>query len=184
MALDSHAHNQRRTLSSQLSEALQQDERLGLIDAAIQRHQYQQDALIEILHRAQHVFGYLDEAVLQYIAHQLKLPPSQVYGVATFYHLFSLQPNGVHRCVVCTGTACYVKGANDLLATAEQFAHIRSGETTADRQLSISTARCLGTCGIAPIVVIDDVVYGQQTSEMVRDRLQNLQPNHSQQAHL
>ena len=85
-----------------------------MLDATIKRYQYQQDALIEILHRAPELFGYLEMDVLLYIAHSLKLPPSRVYGVATFYHLFSLAPSGVHTCVVCTGTACYVKGAHRL----------------------------------------------------------------------
>ncbi|MDB9482951.1 NAD(P)H-dependent oxidoreductase subunit E, partial [Dolichospermum circinale CS-537/05] len=83
------------------------DKRLKILDATIKRHQYQQDALIEILHRASELFGYLEADLLLYISHSLKLPPSRVYGVATFYHLFSLAPKGVHKCVVCTGTACY-----------------------------------------------------------------------------
>jgi bidirectional [NiFe] hydrogenase diaphorase subunit len=85
--------------------------------------------------------------------------------------LFSLAPKGVHRCVVCTGTACYVKGAAALLAAVEQSAHIRVGETTPDNQLSLSTARCLGACGIAPAVVFDGTVCGHQTPEQVRDRV-------------
>ncbi|MBD2464755.1 bidirectional hydrogenase complex protein HoxE [Oscillatoria sp. FACHB-1407] len=145
-----------------------------ILDAAIKRYQYQQDALIEILHSAQDLFGYLDTNLLLYIAHSLKLPPSRVYGVATFYHLFSMVPKGVHHCVVCTGTACYVKGADALLSTVEQFAHLHAGETTANQQFSISTARCLGTCGLAPIVVIDDRVHGYQTPGLLRDRLRPL----------
>lgn len=147
------------------------DQRFKMLDATIKRHQYQQDALIEILHKAQELFGYLENDLLLYIAHSLKLPPSRVYGVATFYHLFSLAPKGVHRCVVCTGTACYVKGAAALLAAVEQSAHIRVGETTPDNQLSLSTARCLGACGIAPAVVFDGTVCGHQTPEQVRDRV-------------
>ncbi len=147
------------------------DQRFKMLDATIKRHQYQQDALIEILHKAQELFGYLENDVLLYTAHSLKLPPSRVYGVATFYHLFSLAPKGVHRCVVCTGTACYVKGAAALLTTVEQLAHIHTGETTSDNQLSLSIARCLGACGIAPAIVFDGTVCGHQTSELVCDRL-------------
>lgn len=142
-----------------------------MLDATMKRHQYQQNALIEILHKAQELFGYLENDLLLYVAHSLKLPPSKVYGVATFYHLFSLAPKGVHRCVVCTGTACYVKGAAALLTAVEQFAKIHVGETTADNQLSLSTARCLGACGIAPAVVFDGTVCGHQTPELVGDRL-------------
>jgi len=147
------------------------DKRFKMLDATIKRHQYQQDALIEILHKAQELFGYLETDLLLYIAHSLKLPPSRVYGVATFYHLFSLAPKGLHRCVVCTGTACYVKGAAALLAAVEQSTHIHSGETTSDNQLSLSTARCLGACGIAPAVVFDGTVCGHQTPELVCDRV-------------
>jgi bidirectional [NiFe] hydrogenase diaphorase subunit len=148
------------------------DKRLKMLDATIKRHQYQQDALIEILHKAQELFGYLENDLLFYIAHSLKLPPSRVYGVATFYHLFSLAPQGVHSCVVCTGTACYVKGAQAILTNLEQLTHIHSGETTADGQLSLLTARCLGACGIAPGVVFDNKVLGNQTPESVTERVQ------------
>jgi bidirectional [NiFe] hydrogenase diaphorase subunit len=148
------------------------DKRFKMLDATIKRYQYQQDALIEVLHKAQELFGYLENDVLVYIAHSLKLPPSRVYGVATFYHLFSLAPSGVHTCVVCTGTACYVKGAQAILANLEKSARIRAGETTPDSQLSLMTARCLGACGIAPAVVFDGAVLGNQTAESVCDRVQ------------
>ncbi|MDB9303207.1 bidirectional hydrogenase complex protein HoxE [Nodularia spumigena] len=143
------------------------DKRLKMLSATIKRYQYQQDALIEILHKAQELFGYLKKDVLVYIAHQLKLPPSTVYGVATFYHFFSLAPIGVHSCMVCTGTACYVKGAEEILNSLENSIHIRPGETSADGQISLLTARCLGPCGIAPVVVFDDTVLGDQTPESV-----------------
>lgn len=148
------------------------DKRLKMLDATIKRYQYQQDALIEILHKAQELYGYLENDLLLYIAHQLKLPPSRVYGVATFYHLFSLAPQGVHNCVVCTGTACYVKGAQAILANVETAVQIRAGETTANGQLSLLTARCLGACGIAPAVVFDGTVLGNQTPESVCNHVQ------------
>ncbi len=147
------------------------DKRLKMLEATIKRYQYQQDALIEILHKAQELFGYLDNDVLIYVAHNLKLPPSRVYGVATFYHLFSLAPSGVHTCVVCTGTACYVKGAQAILANVEKSTRIHAGETSADGQISLLTARCLGACGIAPAVVFDGTVLGNQTPESVCDRI-------------
>src|SRR6516165_644830 len=95
----------------------------------------------------------------------MKLPPSKVYGVATFYHFFSLKPKGEHTCVVCTGTACYVKGAGDLLTAVERAVNAHAGETTAGGKLSLLTARCLGACGIAPAVVLDGVVRGHATVE-------------------
>jgi bidirectional [NiFe] hydrogenase diaphorase subunit len=147
------------------------DKRFKMLDAALKRHQYQQDALIEVLHAAQGLFGYLEDDLLLYVAHSLKLPPSRVYGVATFYHFFSLKPQGVHTCVVCMGTACYVKGAASLLKALESEAHVRAGETTADGQLSVLTARCLGACGIAPAVVFDGAVAGNQTAESAVNRV-------------
>ncbi|MFW9258079.1 bidirectional hydrogenase complex protein HoxE [Nostoc sp. CALU 546] len=149
--------------------ATHSDQRFKMLDATIKRYQYQQDALIEILHKAQELFGYLENDVLIYVAHSLKLPPSRVYGVATFYHLFSLAPSGVHTCVVCTGTACYVKGAPAILTNLEKSVHIHAGETSADGQISLLTARCLGACGIAPAVVLDGTVLGNQTAESVLD---------------
>ena len=147
------------------------DKRLKMLDATIKRHQYQQDALIEILHRASKLFGYLELDLLLYISHSLKLPPSRVYGVATFYHLFSLAPKGVHNCVVCTGTACYVKGSTAILTNVEQFTQIHAGETTANGQISLITARCLGACGIAPAVVFDGAILGNQTPESVCEKV-------------
>jgi bidirectional [NiFe] hydrogenase diaphorase subunit len=149
------------------------DQRFKILDATLKRHQYQQDALIEVLHKAQDLFGYLENDILLYVAHSLKLPPSRVYGVATFYHLFTLAPKGLHRCVVCTGTACYVKGSPALLSTVEQLTHLHPGKTTPDGQLSLMTARCLGACGIAPAVVFDGTVCGHQTPELVGDRIQS-----------
>jgi bidirectional [NiFe] hydrogenase diaphorase subunit len=142
-----------------------------MLDVAIKRHQFRQDALIEVLHTAQKYFGYLELDVLHYIARALKLPPSRVYGVATFYHLFSLKPAGRHACVVCMGTACFIKGADNLLKSAEKQTGVAAGETTPDQNISLLTARCLGACGIAPAVVYDGAVAGQQTLESLAERL-------------
>jgi bidirectional [NiFe] hydrogenase diaphorase subunit len=147
------------------------DNRLKLLEATMKRLQYQPDALIEVLHKAQELFGYLSNDLLLLIAHSLKLPPSRVYGVATFYHFFSLAPQGAHTCVVCLGTACYVKGASSLLAAVERAAGIKAGSTTPDRQLSLATARCLGACGIAPAAVFDGAVAGHQTPEALVERV-------------
>ncbi|MGF1478554.1 MAG: bidirectional hydrogenase complex protein HoxE [Cyanophyceae cyanobacterium] len=155
------------------------DKRFRMLEATMKRHQYAQEALIEVLHQAQELFGYLEEDLLLYLARSLKLPPSRVYGVATFYHFFSLKQKGAHTCVVCLGTACYVKGAAKLLTTLEQVNHIQAGETTPDGQLSLVTARCLGACGIAPAVVFDGQVEGHQTPEIVISRLKECLENGS-----
>ena len=147
------------------------DDRFGLLDATIKRHRFAPDALIEILHAAQELFGYLQPDLLYYVAHSLKLPPSRVYGVATFYHLFNLAPKGQHTCVVCTGTACYVKGADRLLAAIVKWLGTPPGQTTAGGQVSLMTARCLGTCGLAPLAVYDGEVCGSQHPEEARERM-------------
>jgi bidirectional [NiFe] hydrogenase diaphorase subunit len=137
----------------------------------MKKHQFRQDALIEVLHKAQELFGYLEDDLLLFVAHKLKLPASRVYGVATFYHFFTLKPQGKHTCVVCMGTACYVKGAHQVLTAIEQAAQVSAGETTPDNELSLLTARCIGACGIAPAVVYDGVVTPRQTAESALERL-------------
>jgi bidirectional [NiFe] hydrogenase diaphorase subunit len=141
------------------------DKRFKILEVAMKRHQYRADSLIEVMHAAQELFGYLENDLLLYIAHSLKLPPSRVYGVATFYHFFHLKPKGEHTCVVCLGTACYVKGADRILAAIEQLAGVKAGQTSPDNQLSLLTARCIGACGIAPAVVFDNTVAPRQTPE-------------------
>jgi bidirectional [NiFe] hydrogenase diaphorase subunit len=151
--------------------ALSHDPRLKTLGATMKRHQYQADALIEVLHTAQELFGYLDQELLIHIANSLKLPPSRVYGVATFYHFFSLTPKGRHTCTICMGTACYVKGAAQLVSAVERAADCRCGETRADGKLSLHQARCIGACGIAPAVILDGKVVGHQTPERLVDQL-------------
>jgi bidirectional [NiFe] hydrogenase diaphorase subunit len=150
------------------------DKRIKLLDITMKRNHYRQDSLIEILHKAQEAFGYLEPEVLEYIARGLKLPLSRVYGVATFYHLFSLKPSGAHSCVVCMGTACYVKGSDRILTALEKELNIHVGETTPDNQISLMSARCLGACGIAPAVVLDGTVMGKQEPQMILARIDEL----------
>jgi bidirectional [NiFe] hydrogenase diaphorase subunit len=147
------------------------DRRFQVLDVAMKRHQFRPDALIEVLHRAQDLFGYLDLGVLFYVARGLKLPPSRVYGVATFYHLFLLKPRGKHTCALCLGTACFVKGAEKLLHAAEECSGIHAGQTTPDDRVSLVTARCLGACGIAPAAVYDGTTAGHQTPDDVTRHL-------------
>jgi bidirectional [NiFe] hydrogenase diaphorase subunit len=147
------------------------DKRFKILEAHMKKHQFKQDALIEVLHKAQELFGYLEDDLLLFVAYKLKLPASRVYGVATFYHFFTLKPKGRHTCVVCMGTACYVRGADKVLAAVEGQAGIKAGETTADNQLSLLTARCIGACGIAPAVVYDGTVTPRQTTELALERV-------------
>jgi len=127
--------------------------------------------LIESLHTVQEAFGYLDIDALRFVARTLRVPLSRAYGVATFYHFFSLKPPGEHTCVVCIGTACYIKGAPQLLSTIKQELGVVPGQTTADGKVSVLGARCLGSCGLAPAVVYDRDVAGKVTPQGLRERL-------------
>lgn len=150
------------------------DARFKLIDRTLKRYQYQQDALIEVLHTAQEAFGFLEDDLLIYVARQLKLPLSWVYGVATFYHFFTLEPQGEHNCIVCMGTACYVKRAAEIVAALQREYGVEPGQTTEDGKLSVATARCLGSCGLAPVLVVDGEVLGRETPESTLDALRAL----------
>lgn len=141
------------------------DKRFKILEVHMKKHQFRHDALIEVLHKAQELFGYLEDDLLLFVSYKLKLPPSRVYGVATFYHFFNLKPQGKHTCVVCMGTACYVKGADKVIAAVQERTGILPGETTADDEVSLLTARCIGACGIAPAVVYDGTVTPRQTPE-------------------
>ena len=131
-----------------------------MVEKTMKKLGYERSALIETLHTAQETFGYLENEVLKFIARRLKLPFSKVYGVATFYHFFRLKPKGKHTAVVCTGTACYIKGANKILEKIEQRFDIKAGETTKDGLISLLTARCVGSCSIAPIIIYDNKPIG------------------------
>lgn len=155
------------TLKSPSNDTKTKDKRFKILDVVIKRNQSRQDALIQVLHKAQSSFGYLEDDVLVYVARQLKLPLSEVFGVATFYHLFSLKPSGAHNCVVCLGTACYVKGSSALLDNLAEETGLHPGETSADGKVSLMTARCIGACGLAPAAVFDGKVCGKQTAEAV-----------------
>lgn len=141
------------------------DERYKMVDRTMKRHDYQPDALLEVLNTAQETFGYLSEDLLIYVSAQLRVPLSQVYGVATFYHMFSFEPLGEHNCIVCTGTACHVKGADQIVAALSTEFGVKMGETTPDGKFSLSTARCLGSCGLAPVIVLDGEVMGKETPD-------------------
>jgi bidirectional [NiFe] hydrogenase diaphorase subunit len=142
------------------------------VEATARRNGHQGHALIETLHTVQESFGYLDETALRYVAGLLRVPLSRVYGAATFYHFFTLKPKGRHTCVVCTGTACYIKGAPGLLSAIERQHGIRPGETTPGGELSVLTARCIGSCGLAPAAVLDGVVLGKVDAQDLTGRIQ------------
>lgn len=164
------ANSSRKRLQVALEHA-SGDKRFKILEVHMKKHQFRQDALIEVLHKAQELFGYLEDDLLLFISHKLKLPPSRVYGVATFYHFFTLKPQGEHTCVVCLGTACYVKGADKVVASLQDELKIKSGETTPDGKISLLTARCIGACGIAPAVTYDGKVAAKQTADMALEKI-------------
>lgn len=127
------------------------------------------ELLIESLHRAQSIFGYLPESVQLFVADRLKLHLSEVYGVISFYSYFTDQPVGKHRINVCTGTACFVKGAGKILEEFERLLGIEDGQTSDDKRFSLGSLRCVGACSLAPVVMVNDKVYGNVTAKMVPD---------------
>ena len=150
------------------------DKRWKLVNGTMRRNGHAGHALIETLHSVQSAFGYLDETALRFVAASLDLPLSKVYGVATFYHLFMLEPKGRHTCVVCAGTACYIRGAAGLVKAVQQRFGVAPGATTGDDRLSVLTARCVGACGLAPAVVVDGVVLGKQTADELLAKIEEL----------
>jgi bidirectional [NiFe] hydrogenase diaphorase subunit len=148
------------------------DKRWRIVNGTMRRHGYARDALIETLHTVQQSFGFLDKESLKFVAASLRVPLSQAYGVATFYHYFTLKPPGKHSCLVCLGTACYIKGAAQLVAQAEKTLGVPCGETTSDLKASLLTARCLGSCSAAPVVVYDGELVASEDVDRVRQRLE------------
>ena len=124
--------------------------------------------LIAILHKAQEIVGYLPSEVQAHIAKRLSIPPAKVNGVVTFYSYFSTVPQGEYVINVCMGTACFVVGADAVLAEFEKLLGVKAGETTTNRQFTVSALRCVGACGLAPVVVVNGKMYGKVTIEDVQ----------------
>lgn len=131
-------------------------------------------ALIQVLHTVQNVYGYLDLDVLARVASTLHVPLSRVYGVATFYHHFNLTPAGQNTCIICTGTACFIKGGERILKALEAEFGIGMGQTTADGRLTLLTARCLGACSMAPVAVVNGKVLGNLTPDALLKHLEEV----------
>lgn len=130
-----------------------------------------QDSLIEVLHKAQEIFGYLPDRVQDFIGEKLNVPTAKVYGVVTFYSYFTTVPRGKYVINICMGTACFVKGAEDILKEFEQRLNIKAGETSEDGKYTIEVLRCVGACGLAPVVTVNDKVYGHFKVEQVDEVL-------------
>jgi len=147
------------------------DLRREALEKTLKEHGFQESALLEILHKAQGIYGYLDNDLLMDVSESLNLPPSHVFGVATFYSLFKLTEPGEHIVTGCLGTACYVKGVEDIMQAIEREFKIKRGETTEDKKLSLFVTRCIGACSMAPNILVDEEVIGKATKEMVLEKI-------------
>jgi bidirectional [NiFe] hydrogenase diaphorase subunit len=148
------------------------DKRWKIVNGTMRKNGYARHALIETLHVVQSSFGFLDDDAIRFVAKSLRVPLSQAYGVVTFYHHFCLKPPGKHTMTVCTGTACFIKGTDKLMAAAENRLNIRQGQTTPDGNISLAAARCVGACGRAPVVLSDGELVGQMTQDQLLEQLE------------
>lgn len=146
----------------------EQEQRLKEVIAA---HKNQKGAVIPVLHEAQDIYGYLPIEVQKMISEGLNVPLAEIYGIVTFYAQFSLNPKGRYQIGVCLGTACYVKGSGDILNKVKEILNIEVGECSADGKFSLDATRCIGACGLAPVMTVNDDVYGRLTVDEVADIL-------------
>ena len=138
------------------------------LDDFIESLQNKRGALIEVLHFVQDMYGYIDESMQEYISKKMKIPPSKIYGVISFYSYFTTEPKGEHVISICTGTACFIKGSHEILEEFKKILKINPGETSADGKFTLNTLRCVGACGLAPVVSVGDKLYGKFKKEDVK----------------
>lgn len=143
------------------------DDRYVRLSEYIDKLKDQRGALIPILHKAQEIYGYLPEELQEHIAERLDVPLSEVCGVVTFYSIFSMKPRGENLVSVCLGTACYVKGAGKVFERLSSKLNLRIGETSEDGKFTLEASRCIGACGLAPVLTINDEIHGMITMEDV-----------------
>ena len=143
--------------------------------AVIDAHKEQKGALMPVLQEAQNIYGYLPIEVQRMIAEGLNIPLEEVYGVVTFYAQFSLNPKGKYNIGVCLGTACYVKGSQEVYDKVSEVLKIKGGEVTDDGLFSLEATRCIGCCGLAPVMTVGDDVYGKLTADMIPDIIKKYQ---------
>lgn len=148
-------------------------EKFEELESFIDTLEDKQGALIEVLHKTQGLFGYLPEEVQRFVAKKLNINVAKVCGVVSFYSYFTTEPRGKYVINICMGTACFVKGAGDILKEFEKQLNIKAGQTTEDSKFTVDVLRCIGACGLAPVVTINDKVYGHFTTNMVSKVLQD-----------
>jgi len=135
----------------------------------VKQKPYKDSYLIAVLHKTQALYGYLPQDIIDEIALDMDIPTARIWGVATFYHYFNLKPQGKHQISVCLGTACYVKGAAQIMEILKQHLKVEVGQTSEDGLFTLRPARCLGACGLAPVVMIDETIYGELTPKKITD---------------
>ncbi len=145
-----------------------------MLEKILKEHNYHGSALLEVLHSAQEIYGYLDKDLLMDISESLNLPPSHVFGVTTFYSFFKLRKPGEHVVTGCLGTACYVRDVEQIMEAVESEFNLKRGGSTADGKLSLLITRCIGACAMAPNIVVDDEVIGKATKEIVIEKIKNV----------
>ncbi|MGD6853130.1 MAG: NAD(P)H-dependent oxidoreductase subunit E [Candidatus Bathyarchaeia archaeon] len=150
---------------------IKDDKRRATFERTLKEFNYERSALLEVLHRAQEIYGYLDKDLLAEISERLKVPASAVYGVTTFYSYFKLRKPGEHVVTGCLGTACYVKSVEQIMQAIEEEFHLKRGGSTEDGKLSLLQTRCIGACAMAPNISVDDVVIGKATKEAVIQKI-------------
>lgn len=142
---------------------------------SVHNSEHPQAALISILHYAQEKYGYLSKEIMDHVSCETEIPTAEIYGVATFYSYFKLKAQGKHRLTVCMGTACYIRGAPKLIETIESLLDITPGQTSADNLFTLDETRCIGACGLAPVVLVDEKVYARVEPEQMKGILEEYQ---------
>ncbi|HAA37410.1 MAG TPA: NADH-quinone oxidoreductase subunit NuoE [Firmicutes bacterium] len=143
------------------------------VDEILERYQGQKGATIPVLQAIQEVYGYLPRQAMEYAAKQLRIPFSRIYGVATFYAQFHLTPRGENIIRVCQGTACHVRGAAKIVDALKEQLGIEVGETTEDLKFTLESVACIGACGLAPVIMINNDTFGRLTPEKIKEILKN-----------
>lgn len=148
-----------------------EEQKYERLDQVIASYKDKEGSLIQVLHMAQGIFGCISPQLQEYIAEKMNIPVSKVHGVVTFYAHFSTEPKGEHIIKICMGTACFVRGANEILDAFSTELGINVGETTQDGKYTLEVTRCIGACGLAPVMTIDDTVYQQVDKHKVKEIL-------------
>lgn len=154
-------------MKTNASSCMEKDEKNQLVKDIVAKHKHSNGALIPVLHEVQELYGYLPNEVQEQIAKEMNISRAEVFGVISFYSHFALKPAGKHKISLCMGTACYVKGAGSIMDKLKERLNVKVGETTLDGEFTLEECRCLGCCGLAPVLTVNGKVYGRLTSDDV-----------------